>query len=259
MDKLKHGDFTGLAKDYAEFRPDYSTSVLNGLLGILDKETQEIDFLDVGAGTGIWTRMVFQKGVNSAKAVEPNKDMREYGKLTSSHLNIDWIASRADNISLNSSSVDWLTMASSFHWVDFERATKEFNRLLRPEGVFTALWNPRLIQDNPLLIEIEEFLSSLKPEIERVSSGRSNFTQSLTEKLWDSPYFHNITYIEGRHRIKMTKNRYLGAWKSVNDIRVQLGPQKFEIFLDFIERNISDDLQITTTYLTRAWSGQKKG
>ena len=47
-----------------------------------------------------------------------------------------------------------------------------------------------------------------------------------------------MVYIEGRHVIAMTPERYMGAWRSVNDLRVQLGPEKFDTFLDFIENRI---------------------
>ena len=45
---LKAGDFTGLARDYSQHRPDYCPSVLNALLGLLQKPTVEVDFVDVG-------------------------------------------------------------------------------------------------------------------------------------------------------------------------------------------------------------------
>ena len=55
-------------------------------------------------------------------------------------------------------------MASSFHWADYNLAITEFSRILSG-GYFTALWNPRVIESSQLLIEIEEFLSTLKPNI----------------------------------------------------------------------------------------------
>ena len=70
-------------------------------------------------------------------------------------------------------------MASSFHWADFDKACDEFHRILRPGGVFAALWNPRLIEANPLLVEIEGEITQLKPDIKRVSSGRSGLTERL--------------------------------------------------------------------------------
>jgi ubiquinone/menaquinone biosynthesis C-methylase UbiE len=253
------GDFTGLATDYSMHRPDYSMAVLRGLFGLLNKPLQEIDFVDVGAGTGIWTRMVSKLGVRSCIAIEPNLDMLNAGIQDSEKTDISWLSGSAENTGLPPSSCDWLTMASSFHWANFNEATKEFYRVLKPGGRFSALWNPRLIEVNPLLVEIEQYLDVLRPNIKRVSSGRSGITEVLSEKLWESPYFDDIIYLEGRHTISMTPDRYIGAWRSVNDLQVQLGPEKFKSFLSFIEDRISGLTAIEATYLTRAWSSRRKG
>lgn len=256
---LKAGDFTGLAKNYSQHRPDYCHSVLNALLGLLDKPVAEVDFVDVGAGTGIWTRMVHAAGVRSVTAVEPNDDMRQNGTADSQHTHIRWLTGSAEATGLADASADWLSMASSFHWANFDAATKEFCRVLRAGGRFTALWNPRLIEANPLLVEIEAHLDTLRPNIKRVSSGRSGITETLTEQLWASPHFEDVVYVEGRHVIEMTPERYLGAWRSVNDLRVQLGPEKFDAFLTFVEHRITKLQVIEATYLTRAWSSRRKG
>lgn len=255
---LKAGDFTGLAKDYSQHRPDYSPSVLKAQLGLLALPAAEVDFVDVGAGTGIWTRMVYEQGVNRAIAIEPNDDMRQKGIDGSQQTNIRWLAGCAEDTGLPDQSADWLSMASSFHWANFETATREFHRVLRPGGQFTALWNPRLIEVNPLLIEIEAYLDTLRPNIKRVSSGRSGVTEILTDKLLKSAFFEDVVYLEGRHVIEMTPERYLGAWRSVNDLRVQLGPEKFQIFLAFVEDRISKIGVVEATYLTRSWSARRK-
>ena len=256
---LKAGDFTDFAKDYSQHRPDYCPSILKALLGLLGKPVSEVDFVDVGAGTGIWTRMVLAADVRSVTAVEPNDNMRHNGIADSQHTNISWQAGSAEATGLAGASADWLSMASSFHWANFDTATKEFQRVLRPGGLFTALWNPRLIEVNPLLVEIEAKLVALRPSIKRVSSGRSGITETLTERLWTSSCFEDVVYLEGRHVIKMTPERYLGAWRSVNDVRVQLGQEKFDIFLDFVEQRIASLQVIEATYLTRAWSARRKG
>lgn len=256
---LKAGDFTGLASDYSQHRPDYCPSILKALLGLLGKPAIEVDFVDVGAGTGIWTRMVHNAGVRTVTAVEPNEDMRNNGIADSQHTGIRWQAGNAEQTGLPTGSADWLSMASSFHWANFDTATQEFRRVLRPGGRFTALWNPRLIEVNPLLVEIEAHLDTLRPNIKRISSGRSGITETLTEQLWASPFFEDVVYLEGRHVIEMTPDRYLGAWRSVNDLRVQLGPEKFDAFLAFVEQRIAGLQVIEATYLTRAWSARRKG
>ena len=55
----------------------------------------------------------------------------------------------------------------------------------------------------------------------------------------------------------MTPERYMGAWRSVNDLRVRLGPESFDRFLGFVEQKISDLPLIEATYLTRAWSARR--
>ena len=224
---IKSGEFTGLSKDYSKNRPDYSKTIMKSILDLIEKKLSDIDVVDVGAGTGIWSRMVYETGVNSVIAVEPNEDMRKQGIHDSLNTRIKWINGSAENTGLSDNSADLLTMAFSFHWTKFDQSTSEFFRILKPKGRFTALWNPRLIEVNPILIKIEDFLNSLKPNIKRVSSGRSGITETLNEKLWSSPYFTDIVYLEGRHVINMTPERYIGAWRSVNDLRVQLGKRYF--------------------------------
>ncbi len=255
---LRHGDFTGLAQNYSLHRPDYCSSVLSALLGLLNKKETDVDFVDVGAGTGIWTRMVMRRGVRGSIAVEPNADMRTHGQADNDGLPIAWHAGSAEKTGLPDASCDWLTMASSFHWADFNSATREFHRVLRPHGRFTALWNPRFVEDNPTLVEIENHIKALKPSLKRVSSGRSGTADTLTENLWKSPLFDDVVYVEGRHSIAMPRERYLGAWRSVNDLRVQLGADNFSRFLDFVEAKTKGFDIIRTTYLTRAWSARRK-
>ncbi|MDQ2104241.1 class I SAM-dependent methyltransferase [Azospirillum isscasi] len=256
-DTVKHGDFTGLAKDYAQYRPAYSETVLSAILGLVGKTPGEIDAADVGAGTGIWTRMLARRGLRSVTAVEPNADMRQHGAADPDNGAISWRAGSAEHTSLADGSADLVSMASSFHWADFDVATAEFHRVLRPGGHFIALWNPRLIEANPLLVRIEEHLRALAPDLKRVSSGRSGIAATLTERLWTCPRFDDVVYLEGRHTVDLSVAHYLGAWRSVNDIQVQLGPQRFADFLDFVADLLKRETAVTTTYLTRAWVARR--
>jgi len=250
---MKHGDFTGLAVDYAKFRAGYAPHVATAILKYVGREPGKIDAADVGAGTGIWTRVLSARGLHSIVAVEPNDDMREQGIRTSHGSSIRWHKGSAEATGLPDSSVDLVSMASSLHWADFEKACHEFHRILRPHGVFCALWNPRLIEANPLLVDIEAQITQLKPEVQRVSSGRSGITEKLTDMLCAKPQFTDVLYLEGRHSQRQTPEQYMGAWRSVNDLQVQLGPELFQRFLDLTERRIVGLPFIETTYLTRAW------
>jgi ubiquinone/menaquinone biosynthesis C-methylase UbiE len=254
---MKHGDFTGLAGDYAKFRPGYAPQVATAILGFLGKDPAQVDAADVGAGTGIWTRILAGRGLRSVTAVEPNDDMRGQGVEASRTTGISWKKGSAEATGLADGSVDLLSMASSFHWADFDQACAEFRRALRPNGVFVALWNPRYIEANPVLVEIEAEIAKLKPDIKRVSSGRSGLTERLTDMLSNKPLFTDVLYLEGRHTSKQTPAQYLGAWRSVNDLQVQLGPQLFQKFLGYVAERTAGMESLDTTYLTRAWAARR--
>ena len=151
-----------------------------------------------------------------------------------------------------------VTAASCFHWFDFEKGTKEINRLLKPDGVFAALWNPRYIEASPLFVEIEGYMKELTPSIRRVSSGRSDFTDKLFDQLWSSPYFSEVLYAEGRHVQNMTPDQYIGVWLSVNDIQVQMGAENFSKFMKYVEQKVRPLSNIEAVYQTRAWIAKKK-
>jgi ubiquinone/menaquinone biosynthesis C-methylase UbiE len=254
---IQHGNFDSLAGDYAQYRPGYAPSVLRAVLALVGRPASEVDAADVGAGTGIWTRLLASQGLHSVTAVEPSDEMRRQGVLTSREHSIVWSKGTAEATGLPSDAYDLVSMASSFHWTDFDRACAEFQRMLRPGGRFVALWNPRMVELNPLLVEIEREITQLNPAVKRVSSGRSGLTETLTEKLWAKAGFDDVVYLEGRHVGVQTPAQYLGAWRSVNDLRVQLGPDLFDKFLDFVERKTSGAAKIETTYLTRAWAARR--
>jgi SAM-dependent methyltransferase len=254
---MKHGDFTGLAADYARYRADYAPQVVTAILGYVGRAASLIDAADIGAGTGIWTRMLAARGLHSIVAVEPNDDMRGQGIEGSHATSIVWRTGSAEDTGLPVGSADLVSMASALHWANFDKACTEFHRILRPGGIFAALWNPRLLEANPLLVEIEAEITRLKPDLRRVSSGRSGITERLTDMLNAKPQFTGVLYLEGRHSVRQTPEEYIGTWRSANDVQVQLGPELFRKFLDYAEDRIANLAAIETTYMTRAWAARR--
>jgi ubiquinone/menaquinone biosynthesis C-methylase UbiE len=254
---MKHGDFTGLAGDYARFRPGYAPHVATAIVSYVGRDAAGIDAADIGAGTGIWTRMLAARGLHSVVAVEPNDDMRVQGIETSHGTHIVWREGSAEATGLPNGSADLVSMASSLHWADFDKACGEFHRILRPGGVFVALWNTRFIEANPLLVEIEAEIARLKPDVRRVSSGRSGMAEQLTDMLSARPQFTEVLYLEGKHSVHQTPEQYIGAWRSVNDLQVQLGPELFRQFLNFAEKRVAGLTAVETTYVTRAWAARR--
>ena len=62
--------------------------------------------------------------------------------------------------------------------------------------------------------------------------------------------------MEANHEIAMSKERYLQAWRSVNDIQAQAGPELFNVILDSIEGKIDHLDKVVVPYKTRAWTAR---
>jgi ubiquinone/menaquinone biosynthesis C-methylase UbiE len=253
---VKHGDFTNLAKHYVN-RTGYSPSVIHMLAKYTNARGPDARVADVGAGTGKLTENLAQAELMPIVSVEPNDAMREEGKKYTSQFDVEWRAGSGEDTGLESSSCAWLLMASSFHWVDETKGLPEFHRVLKPGGFFTALWNPRDLANSEIHGRIEDRIYKICPDIKRVSSGSGKNTEGLREKLVSTGHFKDVVFCEGYHEVAMDKGRYLNAWRSVNDIQVQAGPEKFAEILDVIEDEIASMDSVIVPYKTRAWTVQR--
>jgi ubiquinone/menaquinone biosynthesis C-methylase UbiE len=249
---MKQGDFTDLAKAYIH-RTGYSLTVLSTLAASIGAWRTGFEVLDLGAGTGKLTANLLELGLR-VRAIEPNQAMREEGQTQVPQIN--WAEGSAENTGLPDNSIDWLLMGSSFHWADLPVALAEFARVLKPGGFFTALWNPRALENNELHARIESRIYALVPDLKRVSSGSSAFTQNLEAKICSTGHFGNLLFMEAPHQVLMTPERYLGAWRSVNDIQAQAGPERFEQVMAAISSEIEGLELIEVPYRTRAWTVQ---
>ena len=254
---MKLGDFTTLAKAYVN-RPGYSLRVLRALSAYVGAYTENFRVADVGAGTGKLSENLTELGLRGY-AVEPNDAMRQEAiNIGATLKNFTWSKGSAEQTGLADNCVNWVFMASSFHWTDKKAALHEFHRILAPGGFFTALWNPRDIEKNELHMEIESIIKSYIPDLKRVSSGSASNMSGMEEALVSTGEFENLIFTEAPHIEVMSVERYIGAWRSVNDIQAQAGPEKFEKIIKDIENLLKNQDTVVVPYKTRAWTVQAK-
>lgn len=252
---MKQGDFTSLAKEYIN-RPGYSLEVLRMIGRNAGMDRRDFKVADVGAGTGKLTENLSQLGLTGC-AIEPNDAMREEGiKAFKDDTSFRWYKGAAEHTGMPDKYFDWVLMGSSFHWTETEEALEEFHRILKPGGYFTAIWNPRNIEGNELHEGIERMISEVVPKLKRVSSGSKNNIGDIEGKMLSTKYFSNLIFTEASYDVVMTKERYIGAWRSVNDIQAQAGPERFEKIIRNIEEIIAPYPEVIVPYKSRAWTVQ---
>lgn len=133
--------FSDRAADYVKYRPTYPREAIDFVLAGL--EAARIVAADVGAGTGISTRLLAERGVRVI-AIEPNDAMRAAAEP---HANVEWRAGTAEATGLADASVDLVLCAQAFHWFREVEALDEFARVLRPRGRVALVWNNRDFED----------------------------------------------------------------------------------------------------------------
>ena len=129
--------FTGKAGLYASSRPGYPPEIVDWLYA----QTHARKVTDIGAGTGIFTRLLLTHPWQVC-AVEPNADMLQQFKAALSDVPV--CCSTGENTTLPDSSTDLITVAQAFHWLDEELFKQEAMRILRPGGKVAIIWNNRL-------------------------------------------------------------------------------------------------------------------
>jgi len=254
---MKYGDFTSLAQNYNKFRPSYSNKIPNILTSYFKSKPK---YADIASGTGIFSKLCFSNGLKPNYIIEPNQEMIGYAKLNFKNVpKVKFIKNYAEKLTLKNNSLNLITVASAFHWFNFNLAIKEFNRVLKDKGVVCLCWNTREIKKQDFVFEFEEKLKKLKNgNLIRKSSGNSIDKDKLIERLMKTNMFSHVDYFEIFHTEKFSKSRYIGAWKSVNDIRVNLGEKKFNSFIQYLDDKISNKQIINTNYKNKIWIACKK-
>ncbi|WP_426594865.1 class I SAM-dependent methyltransferase [Cellulomonas sp. McL0617] len=123
------------AAGYRATRPSYPDEVVRWSV-----PADARDVLDLAAGTGKLTERLVAFGFRVV-AVEPSDAMR--AELTALLPSVDARPGTAERMDLPDASVDAVTVAQAWHWVDAPAAAREIARVLRPGGRVAPVWNIR--------------------------------------------------------------------------------------------------------------------
>lgn len=130
------GRFSDRAENYAKYRPDYPQEAIASVISTIKSP---IVAADIGAGTGISSRQLAEKGVKVI-AIEPNIEMRNAAET---HPLVEFKTGTAEATNLPDNSFNLVTCFQGFHWFNPEPTLAEFHRILKPSGRLAIVWNNR--------------------------------------------------------------------------------------------------------------------
>ena len=139
------GDFSNQAEAYRRSRPTYPEALVDLL--VADAMVAAGDpVADFGAGTGIFTRLLIERGFQ-VTAIEPNAEMRKQNDVPTAR----WLDGTFESSGLGDASQRWAVSAQAFHWADPQRSLPEIRRVLQPRCLLTVLWNQRVNHESEIL------------------------------------------------------------------------------------------------------------
>ena len=127
---LKFGTVAELYDRYRPSPPREAQELFGDLTGH--------DVLEVGAGTGLWTRFLLGLGATMT-IVEPDPAMRAILERKSPQVRS--LEGRAERLPVTDEAFDAVVVSSAWHWFDQPEATQEMARVLRDQGRLFVLWN----------------------------------------------------------------------------------------------------------------------
>ncbi|NJL11261.1 MAG: class I SAM-dependent methyltransferase [Calothrix sp. SM1_7_51] len=239
--------FDDKAASYTKYRPTYPILAINKILEGLVPE--KILAVDIGAGTGISTRLLAERDVKTI-AIEPNAKMRDAAEA---HFLIEFQDGTSENTTLPSNSVDLITSFQAFHWFEPKSSLQEFHRILKPCGRLALVWNNLDVND--------EFSMSYKRIVRSVSDNSTpeNFNDSA-KVLQGSDLFTNFSVEDFLHKRQMDFEILIGLVKSISwfpqDVTVQ---RKIFLQLEKLFQNFCDeDGFVYLAYCTSVNLAEKK-
>ncbi|RNE49098.1 class I SAM-dependent methyltransferase [Corynebacterium alimapuense] len=133
---------------YEDVRPGYPSQV-----AALVADCHRV--LDIGAGTGKLTADLMAAG-HQVFASDPSADMVS---TLHARLAIPTFRATAEHTSLIDASVDAVTCAQTWHWVDAQAACAELDRVVRPGGKVMLVWN-NLDVSHPWILRLARIMHS---------------------------------------------------------------------------------------------------
>lgn len=130
--------FNAAAAQYAANRPSYPPSLFSTIEEITGRPLAGARVADVGAGTGIATALLRERGAEVI-AVEPGDGMAD--EFQRALPDVPIVRGDGNALPLADRSCDLIAYAQSWHWTDTSRSVPEALRVLRPGGAFALWWN----------------------------------------------------------------------------------------------------------------------
>jgi SAM-dependent methyltransferase len=210
--------FADCVADFAAGRPDYPAELSRVIMQRLGLAPRAL-VADVGAGTGIATKLLLDAGLR-VMPIEPDDAMRAEGER---QLGIPFRAGTAEATGLADASVDAVIAAQAFHWFDAPRALAEWRRVLRGGGL-AIFWNDRDSSRSLIWAGLDVIIPRYNSKHDPTYRKRIAWGKVLD----DIGLFAPAEHVELRHETGFTADRFVKLVRSFSYVRNEVPPGRLE-------------------------------
>ncbi|KAF9815295.1 hypothetical protein IEO21_04658 [Rhodonia placenta] len=244
---------TGTNELYDRARPSYPPATLAHIRQSV-RGSPPLNVVELGSGTGIFTRALlahpdWASSVKQLKALEPSEGMRDVFTKTVGNEHVSVSDGTFDITGVEDGWADLVVIAQAFHWCpDYEKASAEFGRILKPDGIVAFIWN---LEDR----DGAAWVAQLRDRIEQHENGTPQFRLNLWEATFSTPSYQK--FFE-----PPVRERWSYALQGTRDIVVNRALSKSYIAVlppDEKEKVVKDIEQILEKKDGVKWEDQEKG
>lgn len=241
---MSRSPFEPLAAVYAAGRPTYPDGIYDALDAAVPLAGAVV--ADVGAGTGISARGMLARG---ARVVAFDLAPAMLDQLRGNHSGalLGTVVGDGHALPLRGESVDLVTYAQAFHWMDPAVAGPEARRVLRPGGALAVWWNNSESRDEAWWLTQQEML-----EVANHSYGRDYRVHDVADDLRLA--FDGVTATEVPWARELDIETYL-TYLSSKSYVAALG-DRLAAFLDGQRAVLADAFPggvVRERFVTRLW------
>lgn len=205
---------------YHKFRPPYPDEMKESILSYVGDQRSLV--LDIGAGTGISTKM-WLADFKEVVALEPDKAMVETLKSEIQATNLSVVSDAAEMSKFKPDTIDLINCACSYHWLDTASFLEKSAVELREGGVLAISCvniYPIFIEPLAALIE-EEYKLRWKPFVHPKLDLLINSDRIISE-IYESKRFEAVTQLNVDNVHHLNVDEVVGFIKTLSFFQTYL-------------------------------------
>lgn len=224
IDNGKSFDWGRVSSEYAKYRDIYPQEFYDKIISLgLCTKGQKV--LDVGTGTGVLPRHLYEYGANFI-GTDISENQIEAAKILAkeNNQNIQFIVSPAEDIDFPQDSFDIITACQCFFYFDYETVIPNFARMLKNGGKLAVLYMAWLPFEDKIAGASEELILKYNPKW----SGAGETKHPINLPKFVDKYFDTVHSEEFDLDVPFTRESWNGRMKACRGTGASLTESEIE-------------------------------